>query len=198
MPNTDLLQILLCPNDHEECGYCPDLKLYWQDSMSLKPMDCSKLFLRPQEHSSFLPRLCRLTPEAVQEYPCVTELSEAQIKKLEDWQVDGSSLYQHSLSVAPGVKIGGYPHWVQDPEVPICKCRRRMTYLLTIDSTEFDGGTYKRWLPESERQVWSSHHEVRRKVQNATGIMLGDMGCINVFVCSVCSPWRCRWIFQCS
>jgi hypothetical protein len=134
----------------------------------------------------------------VLEYPSAFSLSESQIEELEQWQDDGSVMYQYSLSVAPGFKVGGYPHWVQEPQVPTCRCGKEMDYLLTIDSAEFDGGTYERWLPESERHVWNAEYEVRSQVQCAAGLMLGDMGNINVFVCRSCTTWEHRWIFQCS
>ena len=47
-------------------------------------------------------------------------------------------------AVAPGFKVGGYPHWSQEPQVPCCTCGKEMDYLLAIDSSEFDGGTYER------------------------------------------------------
>ena len=101
-------------------------------------------------------------------------------------------------AVAPGFKVGGYPHWSQEPQVPCCTCGKEMDYLLAIDSSEFDGGTYECWLPDSEQHVWQAAYEARSQVRCAAGLMLGDMGQINLFVCRACIPWKYRWVFQCS
>jgi hypothetical protein len=194
---TDLLQILWCPNDHIEHVYCPELSIFWRKRTALKIFASSRLSIKT-EYPEYLPNECRLNPEMVQEYPSAWSLSGSQIAELDRWQNRGSIIYQYSLSVAPGFKMGGYPSWVQDPRVPVCSCGRDMDYLLTIASAEFDGGTYERWLPKSERRVWNAKYEVRNRVQRAAGLMLGDMGNINVFVCKRCAPWKHDWVFQCS
>lgn len=196
-PQTDLLQIVWCPNDHKEHGYCPALNVYWRRRAALRHFASARLRVNA-EYKEYVPCQCRLNPEVVQEFPSAFSLSRSQIEELNRWQNDGSTLYQYSLSVAPGFKVGGYPHWVQGPEVPTCSCGKEMDYLLTIDSAEFDGGTYERWLPESEQDVWNANYEVRTRTQRAAGLMIGDMGNINVFVCRSCTPWRHRWVFQCS
>ena len=195
-PNTDLLQVLWCPNDHEECGYCPKIKLYWwrSESLNLHPLNHMRIKAGNEEYQ---PKPCEVSPERVIEYPSSFSLSDDHNKELCDWQ-DDETLYQYSLSVAPGFKIGGYPHWVQDAQKVTCACGCEMDYLLTIDSAEFDGGTYERWLPEEEREIWGAEYEVRNSVQCAAGLMLGDMGNINVFICRSCVPWSYQWIFQCS
>ena len=73
-----------------------------------------------------------------------------------------------------------------------------MSYVLTVDSNEFDGGTVDRWLSVEEREFWSAPYEKRIQVQSAVGIMLGDMGEMNLFACMQCSPWRYKAVFQCS
>jgi uncharacterized protein YwqG len=196
-PNTDLLQVLWCPNDHEECGCCPKIKLYWWRSESLNPHPLNPKRIKA-ENEEYLPKSCEVSPERVVEYPSAFSLSDDQTKELSDWQQDDGALYQYSLSVAPGFKIGGYPNWVQDSEKVTCDCGLEMDYLLTIDSAEFDGGTHERWLPEEEREIWNAEYETRNRVQCAAGLMLGDMGNINVFICRACTPWSFRWIFQCS
>jgi hypothetical protein len=37
--------------------------------------------------------------------------------------------YDHHLSEAPGMKVGGYPSWNQLPDWPVCACGHRMTHL---------------------------------------------------------------------
>jgi hypothetical protein len=173
------------------------LSLFWRDAAPLAPFPASSLQVNSGD-GGYLPRQCRLSPERVQEYPSASSLSKDQFDDLEQWNEDGPALYQYSLSVAPGFKVGGYPNWSQEPQVPTCSCGKEMDYLLTMDSAEFDGGTYERWLPESEQHVWQAAYEVRNQVQCAAGLMLGDMGEINIFVCRACVPWKHRWVFQCS
>lgn len=196
-PNTDLLHILWCPNDHEECGSCPKLKLCWWRSDSLAPHSLNPARVKAG-NKEYLPKPCGISPECVTEYPSVYSLSTEQIKELSEWQEGDDTDYQSSLSVAPDFKVGGYPHWVQDPQNVTCSCGREMEYLLTIDSSEFDGGTYERWIPEQERGIWGAEYDVRIRVQSAAGLMLGDMGNINVFICRKCVPWSYQGIFQCS
>jgi hypothetical protein len=196
-PGTDLLQVLWCPNDHEECGFGPAVNVFWRGAAKLTPFPVLKLQIN-SANKGYVPRQCRLQPETVLEYPSAHSLSRNQIDELEQWKEDGSTLYQYELSVAPGFKIGGYPNWSQETQVPTCSCGKEMDYFMTIDSAEFDGGTYRRWLPESERHVWHAAYEIRNQVQRAAGLMLGDMGEINIFICKTCVPWKYQSVFQCS
>jgi len=196
---TDVLQILWCPNDHAEHGYGPHLGLFWWHTDSLVSVAANSRQVRIG-NEDYMPQPCRVTPEVVMEYPSAfsLSLSEEQAEELSAWELEHGVSYQYFLSVAPGFKVGGYPHWVQSPQAVKCGCGREMDYLLTIDSAEFDGGTWERWLPEEERGVWEAEYSLRNRVQCAAGIMLGDMGNINVFICRRCSPWRYDWVFQCS
>jgi hypothetical protein len=73
-----------------------------------------------------------------------------------------------------------------------------MDYLLTVASTEFDGGSWWRWLAEEDGHVWEADYELRTTVQRAAGLMLGDMGNMNLFICYRCPEWPVAPVFQCS
>ncbi|WP_199725462.1 hypothetical protein [Nocardiopsis sp. Huas11] len=50
--------------------------------------------------------------------------------------------YEDHLSAAPGIKIGGYPGWTQDPVWPeYGRCEQTMDHLPTVSSWEYDGAS---------------------------------------------------------
>jgi hypothetical protein len=196
-PGADTLQILWCPNDHAEVGSWPAITVYWHDSASpdvraIRPAHfevCQKEYIANE---------CELNPERVPEFPSAFTLREEDFERMAEISEEAADIYQSCLSVAPGLKLGGYPNWSQDPAPPICECGKLMRYVLTVDSSEFDGGTFARWVPVQERQFWSASYDQRTQVQAAAGLTLGDMGEMNLFVCMDCSPWNYRGVFQCS
>lgn len=208
----DLFQLLWCPNDHQELEpqYAPWSQVFWNSSEE-QAQDLSKI---PQSEgeSRYTPHSCVLSFERVQEFPSAFEELDELWQKIENAEdlIDlltqlgdknpksPLTAYQYLFSVADGCKIGGYPYWIQDPEWVICECGQEMEYLLTISSAEFDGGTWPRWLPEDERDVWSASYEERHKVQCALGLMIGDMGNINYFICRHCQDWPVASVVQCS
>ena len=212
----DLFQLLWCPNDHQTLHpiYAPASQAFWR-----KRSEVSQSLGRPpspilaEEH--YCPTPCVVHLERVTEYPSAFAMSDSlpelwskiktsevladAIKSIAEFDFDDpETLYQYWLSVADGTKVKGYPNWIQGPETPQCKCRAEMEYLLTVASAEFDGGTWGRWLAEEERHVWGASYEVRNAVQGAAGLMLGDMGNINFFICHKCDGWPIASVFQCS
>jgi hypothetical protein len=103
-------------------------------------------------------------------------------------------LYWSWLSAAPGTKVGGYPHWIQYPETPQCQCALPMEHLLTIASGEFDGRDWGRWLPKRDRRLINTPGE---RGYCPTGLMLGDVGDLYVFICRNCDGWPLSSVFQC-
>ena len=187
----------LVPNDHDEFQNWPAVKVFWRNSQQPDLREfCPGHFKTSQDE--YLPQECALNPERVQEFPSAFSLSAEDFERLSEISEEAADLYQYSLSVAPGIKVGGFPRWSQDPEIPHCECGRLMDYVLTIDSSEFDGGTFERWLPIQERDLWHAPYEKRTQVQSAAGLTLGDMGEMNLFACMQCSPWRNKAVFQCS
>ena len=212
----DLFQLLWCPNDHQALQpiYAPASRVFWRKRSQIK--ECLGEPPPPtsaEEH--YCPAPCVVYPERVTEYPDAFEVSDSlpelwskiefsevlakAIESIADFDFDApETLYQYWLSVADGTKVRGYPNWIQDPETPQCKCGAEMEYLLTIASTELDGGTWGRWLAEEDRHVWGASYEERNAVQCAAGLMLGDMGNINFFICRKCAGWPIASVFQCS
>jgi hypothetical protein len=222
---TDLFQLLWCPNDHENARplYAPSAKIYWRRNSGIRSyLAAPSSPTASAAQSDYIPRPCILHPERVIEFPDIYDLAEDRadlVEKLkkskavsdvpesypcefDESDAEGcEDIYQSSLSVADGLKVGGYPYWIQYPEWPQCECGHRMDYLLTVASAEFDGGTWFRWLAREDRangKFWDADFETRRAVQSAAGLMLGDMGNINYFICRRCQPWPIEGVFQCS
>lgn len=194
----DRLQLLWCPRDHEAEGHAPRTRAWWRTSTEEAWAESPS----PGEgvHADYLVRACTLDPEEVVERPSALELASgrseaideavrddvAAMRALEELGVpEDHPLYQYHLSVAPGTKAGGFVTWVQDPEVPVCRCGAAMQHLVTIASCEFDGA-FQRWMPLDERSVWKQGYAARTSVQRAAGLMLGDMGSVFVFTCALC------------
>lgn len=159
---SDLFQLFWCPNDHEECGYCPSLSLYWHKLSDLKRHTEIPAAQKPDSVEGFYyPHECQVHPEVTNEYPPIHSLSLEQRATLAEWKEDGEYLYQCCYSVAPGFKVGGYPHWCQEPEFPRGKRGAQMEYFLTLDSREHDPVSIKRWLPVEEQHFLPPERLVR-------------------------------------
>jgi Domain of unknown function (DUF1963) len=191
-PGTDVLQVVWCPFDHDN-GYVPRPEIYWR-----RAADVNEILdpppVPPGARSEYVPSPCTLDPERVVEYPSwdlPDDAIEDQDEVLDDIEHATGWIYWSHLSVAPGVKVGGYPGWTQDPSWPPCpRCRRQMNHLLTIESAEFDGESWRTWLPIEDTPTTGSvldlPYEVRTKIQRPHGLMLGDMGGIYLFICQSC------------
>lgn len=200
----DVLQVLWCPFDHED-DYAPRPELYWRDGSA-----CGGELATPPRPTgaddNYLPDPCVLHPERVVDYPSwdlphdVGQALKERIERLKDgtgWS------YHYHLSTADGIKVGGYPTWTQDPVWPGCtSCGRRMDHLLTINSAEFDGETWRTWLPVEDTPasgtIWDLPYEERGRIQRAPGLMLGDMGGVYLFVCRQCPDLPYDHRFDCS
>lgn len=191
-PGTDLLQLLWCPYDHERY-YAPWPELSWRASGEVDDVLADPPRPADAPHT-YLPEPCVVHPERVVEYPrwdLPEELSHDLKERFDRLKEQSGWSYWYALSVAPGVKVGGYPNWTQEPDWPDCpECGRRMDHLLTVDSAEFDGGSAKTWLPVEDRppvgEIRDLPYEQRNAVQRAPGLMIGDMGGVYVFSCPRC------------
>ncbi|MCO6008916.1 DUF1963 domain-containing protein [Actinoallomurus purpureus] len=200
----DVLQLLWCPFDHE-AGYVPRPELFWQDGSMRGPVLSAPP--RPEgAREEYLPDPCVLHPERVVEYPnwdLPEELADELEERFEELEDGTEWSYWAHLSVAPGIKVGGYPSWTQEPFWPSCtRCGRRMDHLLTVKSAEFDGESWKAWLPIEDAPasgtVLDLPYEERRRIQRAPGVMLGDMGGIYLFVCPQCPGLPYAYHSDCS
>jgi hypothetical protein len=203
-PGTDLLQLLWCPYDHEP-SYAPRPELRWRAADINAP-----LLAHPPRPTgapdNYLPAPCVLHPERVVEYPqwdLPGQLDEALKERFDRLTEETGWSYWYDLSIAPGIKTGGYPGWTQAPDWPDCGgCGKRMDHLLTIDSAEFDGGSARAWLPEEDRPAFGTifdlPFEQRHAIQSAPDLMIGDIGGVYVFICPRCPGQPYAYRSDCS
>jgi hypothetical protein len=207
-PGKDVFQLLWCPNDHRQypAPYC---RAYWRAAADVTD-SLARLPAPGWAEEWYVPKPCALHPERVTEYPGFDNLPEALQERVLAWQaeleergedlgdVEDGAVYEWELSVADGTKVVGYVNWIQGPEVPTCTCGRPMEHLLTVASGEFHGGNWRRWCPLEDQHVCrDAPYEERAAVQAATGLMLGDMGDMFLFICRACPEWPIDWVLQC-
>lgn len=99
--------------------------------------------------------------------------------------------YQYDLSIPPGWRVGGLASWrATDPHSVDCQtCRRPMHLLLTIDSSEWDGGSGS-WKPLEDRDL-PAHRSA-----TPTEVVVGRFGELNVFACHTDPDHPHRWSIQ--
>ncbi|MFE7395122.1 hypothetical protein [Streptomyces sp. NPDC057557] len=97
-------------------------------------------------NDDYLPEPCVLHPETVTEYPAPHEPREELAERVEAWEDEHDFCYQHDLGVAPGCKVGGHAPWsFSDPFPMACpEYGSDVRPLLTIDGSEWDGGSGSR------------------------------------------------------
>jgi hypothetical protein len=203
----NLFQFLWCPRDH----VCTDWivgQVFWRKIEEVgRPLPRQPKPTFPDK--DLTPSPCCIYPERVTEYPDIFELTAEEIKALEEMDEDGEVFYGRMLSVAPGIKFGGYVDWIQEPEVPVCECGHEMEHLLTVASAEFDPDNAERWCPIEDLPIWKQAegstyhqakevHEAAAMVQVAAGLTIGDCGSIYLFICRRCKEWPVKTVFQCS
>jgi hypothetical protein len=215
-PGTDLLQLLWCPRDHAEPTFFAKPAVVWRkrSTVSSPPAEPPPT---DTGFPSYIPVPCRVFPERVPEYPPYDVLPVPLRTKIDDWKPGpirvpdgwvkptadatsfarspgGSSCYATLLSTAPGIKVGGYPHFAQGDESPACgKCKWGMDYLLTVDDSEWDVVSWLRWMPEEER---ATPGPPPLGHMNDPGLDLGGGGNTNVFVCRRCDDWPVTGVGQ--
>ncbi|MFE2545730.1 hypothetical protein [Actinacidiphila glaucinigra] len=190
----DLLQVFWCPFDaHGPGRYDLNLHLRWRQSWKVGEV----LSAPPQPlvvgSDGFVPEPCVLHPEQVDTYPFAGLLPEELCARIDAWedalekeaeQSAGQSTqdplgYQYDLSIPPGWRVGGFASWhATDPYPMDClTCRTPMHLLLTIDSSEWDGGSGS-WRPLEEDQEQRVHGSA-----TPTQITVGRWGELNIFTC---------------
>ncbi len=200
-PGSDLFQLLWCPRDHERW-----VKpwAYWRSRRDLR--DVLAEIPEPElAIMDYVPVPCILLPERVTEYPDARDLPRETYERLnrvlkglvppdvEDLD-EPATWYERELSTCSGAKIGGYPAWVQDSEVPGCDCGRPMTHLLTLTMDEPSRG---RWLPMEDRHLVDDTAQSSFGWANAPGFTFGDGGSVYIFICRRCEGWPIRDVTQC-
>ncbi|MFE3205233.1 hypothetical protein [Embleya sp. NPDC059237] len=142
--DTDLLQVLWCPNDHEHedvaGGYPyggPRLELRWRRSTEegLTPAT------PPQPRRAadgYIPQPCTLSPVEAQDFPEHDDLPEDLRNVVETWCEKQDWDYHADFACLDGWKVGGWPSWhLTDLQRIMCSrpdCGRRIQLFLTMDS----------------------------------------------------------------
>ncbi|MET8753866.1 hypothetical protein ABZW32_27760 [Streptomyces sp. NPDC004667] len=99
--------------------------------------------------------------------------------------------YQYDLSIPPGWRVGGFASWhLTDPAPMDCTaCATPMELLLTVDSSEWDGGSGS-WRPLEDRGPGV------RVSSTPTEAVVGRWGELNVFACPSDPGHPHRWSIQ--
>ena len=160
----------------------------------------------PDALEDYVPDACVVHPEQVTEYPSwdlPEDVHSALSPRFDQLEDETGWMYQYHLADAPGIKLGGYPGWTQEPVWPDCaSCGRRMDHLLTVASWEYDGESWRTWLPVEDRAVVDGEDTSRSgqglAAQDAAGLMLGDAGGVYIFECRSCPDRPIEHRFDCS
>ncbi|MBB2909211.1 hypothetical protein FHS43_000457 [Streptosporangium becharense] len=185
--DTDTLQMLWCPVDHQP--FCePHPVVRWRRATTAVDRPAAAPEPAPDSEKSYLPEPCVLSPERVEEYPMTWVLPRELRVRIREWEegVPGSDGwgYLPHLSTAPGSKVGGWVRWIREPEELTCGRGHGMTHLLTIAGRELDGESGKRWAPVEERR--SFERRIAPEIQNPAGLMPGGVGSLHLFTCLEC------------
>ncbi len=183
--DTDLFQLLWCPYIHfngppdEQPGFL----VFWRRQADI----VDPLLTEPRLGDGVELFECRLHPEYITEFPVSASFEEHFRADLDQWQSGGAHAYDDVLSAAPGVKLFGYPRWIDNAATPFCICGRMMKILVTIDVDEFGAhpSSMERWRPQEEPERPLSH-----------GFSLGDAGALFLFHCPICTGPRLQALVQ--
>ena len=193
---TDVLQVLWCPNEHEMPVVGPKPYAFWRraaDVASVLADPPLPVFEDDHGARDYYPAPCVLHPERVTEYPHPDDLPEDLRERIEEWDEEQAGQdenedpfpgpYETDLSTAPGTKALGWPSWIQVPQRPDCVgCGQPMTHLATISSEEsenWENGAGTRWQAADLPDRFFRNHAPH-------GLMIGDMGSMYLFTCTRC------------
>ncbi|MFD6876676.1 MULTISPECIES: hypothetical protein [unclassified Streptomyces] len=189
----DLLQVFRCPFDaHGPSG--SEMLLDLRRRRSWEVTDVLTAPPRPQAvgYEGYVPEPCAVHPEQVATYPFAGLLPDDLCARIDAWEealeeeaeqsADEDTAapvgYQYDLSIPPGRRVGGFASWhATDPYPMDCPtCATPMRLLLTVDSTEWDGGSGS-WRPLEEDGL------PPHPFATPTEVTVGRSGELNVFVC---------------
>ncbi|MEV6105993.1 hypothetical protein AB0M28_14940 [Streptomyces sp. NPDC051940] len=180
--DVDLLQILWCPERHEELNEGPRPVVFWRRSADVAPGDGL-----PAEPGSgrHIPVPCVLHPEELTEFPWLSrgygsELGPSPVaaaleQRVQEWNAGQPRGYDyHALAISPGWKAGGW-----DLLHPECGCGATMVTLFQTSQYEYLDGC---WTPHGEPDLrWGDPQD--RADQQPTGVTIGDELCLTVHIC---------------
>jgi Domain of unknown function (DUF1963) len=196
-PNgTDVFQLLWCPYVHEFDDLPAGWSVYW------RKLKLSEPFAEETPKASFnSARECSLTAEIIDDMPSWLEFAEKGETFGEAARRvlgDAADRYMKMGGAAPGLKLFGWPNWIQDPVAANCGCGQKMIPLLSIASSEFENSTFEYWCPTEDRQEHTSlisaywqHPDPSRFPefaihQEPLGFCIGDSGSMYLLYCSRC------------
>ncbi|AJE43362.1 hypothetical protein [Streptomyces nodosus] len=202
----DLLQVFWCPFDaHGPTGYGMLLDLRWHRSWEVTEVQTSPPQPQVVGSEGYVPEACVLHPEQVATYPFAGLLPEDLCARIDAWEealeeeaeqsTDEDAVepvsYQYDLSIPPGWRAGGFASWhTTDPSPMNCRtCSTPMDLLLTIDSSEWDGGSGS-WKPLEEQGLPA------RLSATPTEVTVGRWGELNIFTCPEEPTHPHRWSIQ--
>ncbi|MFI8190808.1 hypothetical protein ACIF8T_18670 [Streptomyces sp. NPDC085946] len=192
---TDVLQVLWCPFDHAQ-DHLPRTVLRWRAAADVVGPPADPPRPAVVGNAGYLPEPCVVHPEPVTEYPAPHELPEELADRIDAWEEaheercdeDGTDdeddlvYYQYDLSVAPGTKVGGHAPWSFSDPCPLScpECGADVTPLLTLDGTEWDGGSGS-WRPLEDADYDGLH--VMGPACD-THLAIGRGYCLQLYVCT--------------
>ncbi|MFD9406998.1 hypothetical protein ACFWBN_08215 [Streptomyces sp. NPDC059989] len=194
----DLLQVFWCPfNAHGPSRYDLDLHVRWRRSWEVGEVPASPPEPLVVGAARFVPEPCVLYPEQVVTYPFAGLLPKELCARIDAWEEEAAEdsaepvAYQYDLSIPPGWRVGGFASWhATDPYPMDCPaCRTPMRLLLTIDSSEWDGGSGS-WRP------WEDRRRPTYGAATPTEIIVGRFGELNLFACPTDPGHPHRWSIQ--
>ena len=203
---SDLLQVLWCPYIVLGCN-SPTPRVYWRSAQSVDEIQgCPPPQVAARSTGKATPKPCVVHPEPVTEYPSwdlPDDLRDLLRGRFKDLDAETGWRYNSHLADAPGIKLGGYPSWTQEPYWPDCQtCGQTMQHLLTVSSWEYDGESWRTWLPVEDRGgATGRESSVPREghaVREAAGIMIGDAGGVYIFQCPTCPDRPVHHHWDCS
>ncbi|MFJ2419395.1 hypothetical protein [Streptomyces brevispora] len=193
----DLLQILWCPFDAHHGRHEPAVTLLWRRFSEVGDV----LAVQPEPEvvgsEGYVPASCTLDPERVVEHPDIELLPDDLRERIDAWEGDEDDLdedavlYRSDLSVAPGWKAGGFASWHGTGRADVlCSCGARTDLLVTVASSEWDGGN-RSWIPLEDRATADA-----RGTNIPTQVTVGRWGSMNVFLCRADPTHPPRLSFQ--
>lgn len=206
----DLLQVFWCPFDrHGRTGYGMSVRLVWRRSWEVTEVLSTPPRPEVVGYEGYVAEPCVLHPEQVVTYPfsgtlpeelcaridaaeeALEEVAEAAYEETGEEPVD-EPRYQYDLSIPPGWRAGGFASWhLTDPARMDCaSCATPMELLLTVDSSEWDGGS-RSWIPLEEHGLPGGSRSA-----TPTEVTVGRWGELNIFACPGDPGHPHRWSIQ--
>jgi uncharacterized protein (TIGR02996 family) len=203
-PDADLFQLLWCPKEHEDRSGVRPMIFWRRRSDVTEPRKWPSQWRQRRElydeSADTILKPCRVHPERVTEYagyrlisnsllsPALLDITEMVrgFRLSEDLgPPDNAERLAYSwLCEAPGTKVGGYTHWNQHGDNPLCDCGSQVEHLLSFASREFDAYSWGRWVPIEDRPAAADNDSCGwLAVGEPLCRMFGRCSTMYVFVC---------------